>query len=296
MLTELIWPSAIMRILLTTYVLILSCFCRLTAQDQVELQNFKVIGLCDSVQVFQDKVRPTLYQQTQNNDLFTVKIRTITNCALDNLIGAFTRKKDTLNLLFTLKGRPIKGKGIRYQFDRTVETDGFVEMALCDCYAQLEYSFKMESLPNVIALHSKKLYHQDEIYPIIEPTDEMFDGEMVNRTDSIGNQQGRWIFKNDKGQIDFEEYFVDNESISTKYVEYYENGKTKREVTISDKTQTLEFHPNGYLLTQCTTETLWFDLLSELYKEKRARTWVEIETCFEYNNKGEVIEKTVTKK
>ncbi|MEQ9302834.1 MAG: hypothetical protein RJQ14_02890 [Marinoscillum sp.] len=261
-----------------------------------ELLTFKAIGLCDSVQVFQDKVRPILYKQERDSDLFTIKIRTITNCAFDNLIGAFAQKEDTLNLLFTLKGEPIKGKGVKYQMDRKVETDGIIEMALCDCYAQLEYRFKIENLPDVLVLHSKKLYHPKEIYPIIEPSYEMFNGEIVNRIDSIGNQQGRWIFRNDKGQVDYEEYFSDDESISTKYVEYYENGKIKREVTISDKTQTLEFHPNEYLLTQCTEETLWFDLLSDLYKEKRARMWVEIETCFEYNEKGEVVEKTVTEK
>lgn len=286
----------IITVLCITFVSIHSYIGILSAQHSTKLVKFKATTLCDSIEVFYDKARPIINNYSFEENHLNIQIRAIVDCATENIIGAFSFRDDTLNLLFTHKGAPLKGNNIKYQEDAGVINGGIVEMAACECYSKLEYFFEIDSLPNIIIFDNSTLYQPDEIYALIEPTYLLYESDTVNRIDSIGNLQGRWIYFNEKKQVDYEEYFENNESISSKYIDYFDNGELKSELIITNKITTLKYNLKGYLESQCIEEYLYFDLLSKIFKERKSKMYIKIETCFLFDKEGRVIDKIVRKK
>ncbi|MBT31197.1 MAG: hypothetical protein CMO01_16195 [Thalassobius sp.] len=266
------------------------------SQKKCELLDFKAITLCDSIQVFLGKVRPTIVEKKWEDDIFEITIRTITNCATKNMIGSFILTSDTLYLMHSI-GDIFPNIGeVQYQNGYTPQEEEEVEIDLCDCYSQLNYRFKLPYQPENIKLFSKKLYPPSEIYPIVEPTYEVYKGDIINRTDSIGNQEGIWLYFDSLGILVQEENYKNGVIMYTKYIDYYENGFVKEELIDSDSTVLLTYHETGYLEKQCVSKRIEYDLLSESYKKFKRKRAVEIETCFSYDEKGQLIEVVVEKK
>ena len=144
------------------------------AQEHIDLISFSAIGLCDSVDVELDKARAVIFDKSRDKNNFKIVIRVKTNCLFENLIGAYQLRGDTLNLLFTLKGAPIRGENVVYQSRINPENDGELEMALCDCYSELTYKFSNIDSEPILTLFSKQLYPPNQIYPISEPTFEIY--------------------------------------------------------------------------------------------------------------------------
>lgn len=267
----------------------------LYSQENIELEDFNAITLCDSVQVHMDKVRPTLVNKKWDGQTLEIVVRTITNCNTDGLIGSFILDADTLKLMYSIGHGYSHLTGIQYQngyeldIEEGVEYEEEIEIDLCDCYSQLYYRFNIPYLPPNLRLLSSRLYHPSEIYPIVEPSFESYKGEIVNRTDSIGNRQGIWIGFDEKGLIIQEDNYIDDGIVSTKYISHYDDGSIKEELIISDSTLQLKYHETGYLESHCVTKKIGYELFTERYKKFGHRTDIEIKTCFEYNEQGKVI-------
>jgi|GEM_PF-4298164 len=284
--------------------LLASFFCVQTvlySQNNVELEDFKAITLCDSIQVYMDKVRPTLVDKKWDGNTLELVVRTITNCATRSLIGSFILDSDTLDLMYSLGHGLSHLKGIQYQngynqnFEEGVEYEEEIEIDLCECYSQLYYRFKIQYLPQNIKLLSNKLYNPEEIYPIVKPSFNMYNGGIVNRTDSIGNKQGRWIGFDDNGLLAQEDFYSDDRLVSTKYLSYHDNGFIKEELIVADSTLQMIYHENGYLVSHCITKDIKYELLTARYKKLEHKINIQVKTCFEYNEKGKIIGATVSK-
>ncbi|MEN8120192.1 MAG: hypothetical protein ABFS35_07590 [Bacteroidota bacterium] len=270
----------------------------LAGQEKMKLINFKTIGLCDSTEIFLDKVRPTIIQKKFGYKNLAITIRTRTNCIYDKYIGAFQVKNDTLNLLYTVKDCILREEDVIYQEGEN-PTQNTIEEVLCDCYVEIQYEFSNVDRQKKIMLFSKILYPENELYQTQTPTFEIFEKDTVNYTDSIDYKQGRWIYLNGNNKIISEEFYKNGEAEYYKDISYYSNGKIHTESIMGDKSYELKYFKNGKIKQECLTQKEFIQTSPYNVKTTSEPIFLEgsllleVEICVDYNKDGEIVKKSI---
>jgi hypothetical protein len=99
----------------------------------------------------------------------------------------------------------------------------------CSCYLELNYILeKTKHIPKLL-IQGKKVYSKDSIYRLFKPSFEIYEGDTINYTDTLGLRQGKWIYFDSLNRIsNITKIRDDRYSYEDEYFEYYPNNEIAR--------------------------------------------------------------------
>lgn len=196
--------------------------------SQMQLLRFDAIRLCDSVHVESSKVRPNLHQSVVYKDSLKISVRLIENCGLDSKKGAVIHRNDTLILLWTENNFPIASKGVVYEKGTWFHPDSLQKWSGTDCDCYMELTYVLSGIKDVknLSVYNRHVFPKDSMYRIFTPTFEMYEGDTINYTDSLGIKKGKWILFDSLNRIKSISLIL-NKYYTSEFesFEYYNNGK-----------------------------------------------------------------------
>lgn len=104
-------------------------------------------------------------------------------------------------------------------------------MDICTCNCCFSIQFRIANLPELydVYFRVRKVVQSPDPYPLVEPSHEVFQGEIVNRKNKYGFKEGKWITFYDSGQVkcifDYpeNELYGDHEDVPTRL--FYKSGR-----------------------------------------------------------------------
>ncbi len=215
-------------------------------------QNIQIIDYflseCDD-STNQCIVQPRIIYEVFENDTLKVAFNIVENCSGFYNLKA-EKRNDSLFLSYTAG-----------EILDTVIENGEVWIiegeAECDCCFEFTANFKaLNNKPKHYVLNGKEMHLFENKYKLFPVEYEIIGSDTVNYKDKYGRMQGKWFGKNKNSHRiystwkdgvrfqSFEEYYyktgvlkskeIRTFFINTRYIEYFETGKIKRDTTIND--------------------------------------------------------------
>ncbi len=210
------------------YLTLLFIIIQITVFSQMELLRYDAIRLCDSVHVVDYKIRPHIHDLSNYKDSLKIKVRLYENCGLDLKQGALMVENDTLILMWTENNTPIEKEGVVYEKGTWFNKDSLQVRSYlaCDCYMELTYVIKGLDIIKPLKIFNRNVFQRDSMYRLFNPTFQIYEGDTINYTDSIGVQKGKWIEFDSLGRVAMIEIIID-ELFTEEFenFEYHENGE-----------------------------------------------------------------------